>query len=71
MTKGFARQSKKQQEIARLKGLEVIRSPELKRAWKEKDKIRDLYASGVAVKDIAVKYKINWRTCYRIVNDKT
>lgn len=69
--RGFVIQSKEKINEARLKGLETRRSPELKKAWAEQQKIRDLYVSGVEPREIAKQYKIDTRACNRIINDQT
>lgn len=44
------------------------RSPELKKAWSEKEKIKERLAAGEWAKDIAEEYGIKVRQIYRIVN---
>lgn len=54
------------QEYAK-KSAESRRSPELKKAWEEKEEITQRVASGEWAKDIAAEYGIKVRQVYRII----
>lgn len=63
----FKTASKEQILEAQRKATEKQRSPELKKAWADSQKIWDLYVSGVEVNQIKDQYKIGQRACYRIL----
>lgn len=55
-------------EKARINSANARRTPELRKAWLEQEEIREAYLKGENVKSIAKRYKINERTCYRIIS---
>ena len=57
----------KKGNIISIKGGEARRSPELKKAWGEQDKLIELNNQGWSINKIAKEYKINERSCHRIV----
>ena len=65
----FSKLPKKELVELSSKGGVTHRSPQLQRAWLEKDKIKSLYKTGTTTIELADVYKINRRAVYRIIND--
>lgn len=66
----FYQASKPQlQEYAR-RSANSRRSPELKKAWEQKDEIKKRVGKGEWVKDIAQEYGIKVRQVYRILDSE-
>lgn len=66
----FYQASKPQLREYAKRSAESRRSPELKKAWSEKDKIKQRVANGEWVKDIAAEYGIKVRQVYRILESE-